>query len=176
MGLQALCLFFIIVIPIYVRFRGWPISWLFTSAALCYAVIAGISFVEIKMILAEIERAEPAYQDTYYVAHSGNYATSFGLAMAFFALTSWLQERYGAMLFPKMTKGLFWLLHFAALGLASAPMWLGQFFMPRRYVDYPEYFKIINSVTTGAAALALISCTGLFALLIWSCVAKWRSR
>ncbi|MEM7076643.1 MAG: hypothetical protein AAF484_16250 [Pseudomonadota bacterium] len=173
---QTLYLFFLFAIPLFVQFRGWPVSWLFASAALCYVVIAGISFAEIKLILAQIERAEPAYHDTYYVTHAGNYATSFALAMTFFAATSWLQERYAAMRFPKLTKGFFWLLHLAVLGSASAPIWIGRLFMPRRYVDYPEYFQIVNWIATGSAALSLFSCVGLLVLLIWSCVAKWRSR
>jgi len=149
--------------------------WQFASVVACYAGITGI------IVLAGIEpfswgEQGQAYHDTYYVVRHGNYVVSIAGVMGIFAVISWLQKRYGAMLYPKTTLWLFWGLHLASLtSLFGARLALGAF-DPENYISYVDRAQTIFAVTSSAGAITLVSISGLTGLAIWSAFAKWQGK
>ncbi len=165
----------LILAPLILHIRHRTPAALFFSAALVYAIFGAASFVQVQIFLSQIEDAEPAYHDTYYVVSHGHFSMNLGIAMAVFGLITWVQTRLGAMKYPSLTKILFWLLHIALIG-STAFQGALAFVLPKsgRYIDYPELMETYLLVSSWSGFLASNSLLGLLGLLLWSVFAKWR--
>ncbi|WP_213549060.1 cbb3-type cytochrome c oxidase subunit I, partial [Vannielia litorea] len=145
------------------RTPGLP--WLATG---CLAAL-----VQLSLFFADFRPRPPidrAFHDTYYVVSHAHYAmTTFLVFLLFFALAHAVgraaSQRFG------------WT-HGALLALASAATllpayWLSMQITPRRYIDAPEVFRTVNTITeiTGTLAALLI-----LAGLIWLAIAAFRAR
>jgi heme/copper-type cytochrome/quinol oxidase subunit 1 len=161
-----------ILAPLFAHIRQWPPAALFAIAALVYAIFGGISFANVQFILSNIQEAEPQVpRDTYYVVNPGHVSMSLGIIMAIVAAVTWLQTRLGAMLYPRITKTLFWILHLGLLGASSFSVILTAFITPpRRYIEYSEYLEAFNLVSTWASIASTIAGLGLICMLIWSVI------
>lgn len=166
----------LILAPLFVHLRGWSPAAIFAVAMLVYAIFGGMNFIGTQIVLSNVQETEPAYRGTYYVVNRGYVSLNLGLAMAFFAAATWLQNRFRAMLYPKTTKALFWLFHLGLIG-SSAFSTVLAFFLPkpRRYIDYPEFMEIFISVSSWASIFSSIAALGLLGLLVWSSFLAWRA-
>ncbi|AAV97112.1 hypothetical protein KQ247_11790 [Ruegeria pomeroyi] len=167
-------LFCLILAPLVAHLRQWSPTALFAVATLVYAAFGGANFVSTQIVLSNIRETEPAYRDTYYVVNRGYVSLNLGLAMAVFAVLTWLQTRFGAMLYPKITKALFWLLHLGLIGgSAFSTMLVFLLPKPRRFIDYPEFMETFILVGSWATLISSIAVLGLLGLLVWSSALTW---
>ena len=174
---SAAFLFCLIFTPLLANLRGWRPAALFFAVAAVYAVFGAFSFAQIQFTLSQIREAEPAYHDTYYVVSHGHYLLNIGIAMAVFGAITWIQTRFGAMLYPTLTKILFWVLHIALIGSTSFQGVLAFILpKPRRYIDYPEFMEIYVLISVWSAFFSQAALFGLLCLLLWSIMAKWLAR
>ncbi len=168
---------FALALPLIVQLRGGPISWMFASVTLCYlALLFGTGiFWNVKVFSQSIGFGR-AYHATYNEALSIDGAASYTFPLPFLAVTTWLQEKFRAMLYPRLTVGLFWLLNLAVLALFIGPVRLSGWFAPPRYLDDAEIFQTLGFVINVLTVFWLVSCVGLLGTLIWSSVARLRER
>lgn len=166
-----------ILAPLLAHLRHWKPASLFAVAALVYAIFGSISFAHVQFVLSKIQEAEPQARDTYYVVNRGHVSLSLGIIMAFFAGVTWLQTRLGAMLYPRTTKTIFWLLHLGTIGASSFSTILTSIIAPpRRYIEYSEYLATFNLVSTWASFASSIAVLLLIGTLLWSAFVTWRLR
>ena len=166
----------LILAPLVVHIRGWKPAALFFAVAAVYAAFGAVSFAQIQIVLSQVQEAEPAYHDTYYVVSHGHFLVNIGIAMAVFGGITWVQTRFGAMRYPTLTKILFWILHIALIGSTSFQGALAFILpKPRRYIDYPEFMETYVLISAWSGFLSQAALLGLLSLLIWSIIAKWRS-
>ncbi|MEM9969492.1 MAG: hypothetical protein AAF762_00115 [Pseudomonadota bacterium] len=154
---------------------------LFTVAAIIYTVFAFISLINVRTALRAAQNADPAYGDTFYVVPilGGGIAgaSTWALVMALFAAVMWAQTRCGALMYPRVTKVLFWGLHLGLLGASTSVTGLWTATVgPRRYVDYPEFMQALVTVHAWSSGIAQMSVIGLVTLLFVSIVMVWRAR
>ena len=174
---SAVFLLCLIFVPLLASIRGWKPAALFFAVAAVYAVFSAVSFGQIQIALSQVREAEPAYHDTYYVVSHGHFLWNIGIAMAVFGAITWIQTRFGAMLYPNLTKILFWILHVAFIGSNSFQGVLAFVLpTPRRYIDYPDFMETYVQITAWSGFLSQVALIGLLCLLLWSIVAKWLAR
>ncbi|APX14355.1 cbb3-type cytochrome c oxidase subunit I [Tateyamaria omphalii] len=174
---SAVFLFCFILAPLLASIRGWKPAALFFTVAAVYAVFGAVSFAQIQIALGQVREAEPAYHDTYYVVSHGHFLWNIGIAMAVFGAITWMQTRFGAMLYPALTKILFWVLHVALIGSTSFQGVLAFVLpKPRRYIDYPEFMEVYVLVSAWSGSVSQVALVGLLCLLLWSVTAKWLAR
>lgn len=101
---SATFLFCLVIAPLLANLRGWKPAALFFSAAAVYVVFGAVSFAQIQIVLSQAREAVPAYHDTYYVVSHGHFLVNMGIAMTVFGAITWTQARFGAMLYPSLTK------------------------------------------------------------------------
>ncbi|MEH6522844.1 cbb3-type cytochrome c oxidase subunit I [Sulfitobacter sp.] len=162
-----------ILAPLFAHLRQWKPAALFAVVALVYVIFGGISLANVLFVLNKVQDAEPPFHDTYFVISRGHAFFSLGIVMAFFAAVTWLQTRCGAMLHPRITKILFWILHLGLIGTSSLPtVW--SFFMvpPRRYIEYAGHIETYMMVSTWVSFANTLAALSLIALLIWSVIFK----
>lgn len=172
MNLPIICLVGLILGPLWAYLRGMTPTALFAIAALIFALTAAIDLGSTKMVLSSVDEAN-SYQS--YSVRSGGFESLFSsLVMAILAGLTWLQTRCGAMRYPSLTKAFFWMFHLGLIGHSIFPRALLVIFpMPRRYIDYPEFFEIFTGVSNGASFLSLIGLLGISSLLVMSAVLRW---
>lgn len=154
-----------IVLPLLCHLRKWTPAALFFTAALTYLLCGAIGFVSIKSVV--LGNA----QDTYYVVNRGHILLNLAIVMAFFAVLTWLQTYFGAMLYPSATKALFWLLHIGLIGASLfATLIVFVWPQPRRYIDYPEYMDMLANVSSWTTRICAIAGIGLIVLFLVSAV------
>lgn len=172
--LLLLCL---IIAPLLASIRGWKPAALFFAVAAVYAVFGAVNFAQIQIVLRRLQEAEPAYHDTYYVVSHGHFLWTIGIAMTVFGSITWIQTRFGAMLYPSLTKFLFWVLHVALIGGTSLQGVLAFFLpRPRRYIDYPDFMQTYVQISAWSEFLSQGALVGLLCSLLWSILAKWLAR
>ena len=173
---SALFLTGLILAPLIAHLRGWKPAALFFAAAAVYAVFGALGFAQTQIVLSQVRQAEPAYHDTYYVVGHGSFVVHAGIAMAIFGGITWVQTRLGAMIYPVLTRILFWGLHIALIGRTALQGALAFVLpRPRRYIDYPDLMETYNLISVWASLLSLIALLGLLGLLLWSIILKWRA-
>lgn len=171
---SAVFLFCLIASPLLANIRGWKPAALFFAVAAVYAVFAAVSFAHIQIALSQVREAEPTYQDTYYVVRHSHFLWNIGIAMAVFGAITWIQTRFGAMLYPNLTKILFWVLHLALVGGTSFQGVLAFVLQtPRRYINYPDFMDTYVQIVAWSGFLSKVALIGLLCLLLWSAMAKW---
>jgi len=174
---SAVFLLCLILVPFLASIRGWKPAALFFTVGAVYFVFGAVSFAQVQIALAQVREAEPAYHDTYYVVLHGHFLWNIGIAMAVFGATIWIQTRFGAMLYPALTKILFWVLHVALIGSTSFQGVLAFVLpKPRRYIDYPEFMETYFLVIAWSGFVSQAALVGLLCLLLWSVTAKWLAR
>jgi len=163
----------IIFLPLIGHYRRWPPTRFFAFAALFYAIGGAINLASVEIARNILQGPKPQFHDTYYVVKPGYISLNHGVIMAAFAALTWLQTRLNAMLYPRITKALFWLLHLGLSASSSIATGLTSFFtMPRRYVDYPEMITRVNLIGQWGAIATIVATVCLFALFVWSFVAR----
>ncbi len=166
-----------VIAPLVAHLRGWSPAALFAVTAGIYAFFAAIGLAGMQLALRALREADPAYGDTYYVFSTMPSAAGFALIMACFAAITWAQTRFGAMLYPTITKTLFWALHLGMLGLTASVTGLWTAAMgPRRYVDYPEFMTTLVTVQMWSWTVAVAAAVGLAVLLVVSSTLVARGR
>lgn len=169
-------LFVLILAPLLAHLRGWKPAALFFAVAAVYAVFGAVSFAQLQIALSQVQEAEPAYHDTYYVVSHGHFLVNIGIAMAVFGGITWVQTRFGAMRYPALTKLLFWILHIALIGNTIFQGVLASILpKPRRYIDYPEFMETFVLISSWSGLLSQVALMGLICVLLWSTTAKWLS-
>ncbi|WP_342075558.1 cbb3-type cytochrome c oxidase subunit I [Yoonia sp. SS1-5] len=169
----AVCLLCLIVAPLLANIRGWKPAALFFAVAAVYAVFGAVSFAQMQIALSHVREAGPAYDDTYYVVSRGHFLWNIGIAMAVFGAITWIQTRFGAMLYPTLTKILFWVLHVALIGITSFQGVLAFVLSrPWRYFDYPDFIETYVQIGAWSGFLSQVAVIGLLCLLLWSIIAK----
>lgn len=174
---SATFLFCLIIAPLLADIRGWRPAALFFSVAAVYTIFGAVSFAQIQIALSRIRESEPAYHDAYYVVSHGHFLWNIAIAMAVFGAITWIQTRFGAMLYPALTKILFWFLHVALIGSTSFQGVLAFILpKPKRYIDYPEFMEAYVLISVWSGFLSKAALIGLLCLLLWSVTAKWLAR
>jgi heme/copper-type cytochrome/quinol oxidase subunit 1 len=93
--------------------------------------------------------------------------------MAVFGAITWVQARFGAMLYPTLTKILFWVLHIALMGITSfQAVFAFLQLKPLRYIDYAKFLKTHVVIISWSGPLSHAALLGLLCLLLWSIMAK----
>ncbi len=174
----AVYLLWLIVAPLLASIRGWKPATLFFAAAAVYAVSgAVVSFAQIQTARSLVREAEPALHDTYYVVSHGQVLWDIGIAMAVFGAITWIQTRFGAMLYPTLTKIHFWVLHVALIVSTSFEGVLAFILpTPRRYIYYPDFMETYVKINAWSGLPSQVALLGLLGLLLWSIMAKWLAR
>lgn len=164
----------LIALPLAAQIRGWPPFALFAAAALVHGAMAGWHWAELARVKSLLAADTTPLHDTYYVVSPGGLSAGPAAVMAFFGLVTWLQDRLGAMRHPRITFVLFWTLHLAISATLLAPGLIWRVVPPRRYVDYPEAFQVMNSLSLAAALLGQLAVLCLLGLAVWSGIKRWR--
>lgn len=166
----------LVALPLAAHLRQWQPAALFASATLVYAVFDGIGFVNFQIFLSNIHSQEAQLHDTYYVVNHGNMGLGLGAVMALMALLTWVQTRLGAMRYPRQTRLLFWPFHLGLIGSNSVAIILAHLLPhPRRYIDYPDFVAVLNTVSSWALLLGTATGALLVSLMIWSVFLRWTS-
>ena len=173
---SELRLIFLIVAPLVVQILRWQPASLFAATAVVYVVIGGTGFLENQHVVSSQQSNVSALSDTYYVVAPAVYYIGLGVVMGCFAALTWLQTRWGAMVYPRATVALFWLLHLAMIAANSIAV-LFSFVapLPRRYTEYSEYFALVNRISAWSALMTSVAVLLLIALMIWSVYRRWRN-
>ena len=157
-----------ITAPLLAHLRQWQPAALFAVAALVYA-IGGIAV----LVLSNIQEAEPqSFRATFEVVARAHFFLNLSIFMAFIAAITWLQTRFGAMLYPRMTKILFWMLQLGVIG-ESLALYITP---PGQRVGYSEYLETFSLVGKWASFSSSAAWLGLIGLLLWSWFQTWRAR
>lgn len=172
---SAIYLISLILAPLLASIRGWAPAALFFAVAAIYTVFGAVSVVQIQIALSQVQEPEPAIHDTYYLMSHGHFMRTTGIVMAILGTITWIQTRFGAMLYPTLTKILFWVLYIAVFGSTSFDTVI-DFVLPtpRRYIDDPDFMQTYFQIKVWSALLSQVALIGLLCLLLWSIVAKWR--
>ncbi len=166
-----------ILAPLVAHLRKGSPSALFAVAALVYLGFACTDVIAAQHALRQVQDADLASGTLYTVLPTGHFSVRIGVGLAAFAVVTWVQDRLGAMVYPRATKALFWLFHLTLVIGGTAPSLLGFYLgMPRRYVDYPAVFQTQTLIVSWAVNLSALAGVGLVGLLIWSCAQVLRAR
>ncbi|MCT4610778.1 MAG: hypothetical protein N4A70_16425 [Pelagimonas sp.] len=173
MTFSLVILMALILAPLLVQLRNWAPAALFFAVAAVYLLFGAVHWVQMQIAFNQVHEAASAHQDTYYVVGHGYDLMNLGVAMAMSGAITWLQTHFGAMRYPALTKGLFWVLH---VGLILGAGLLSQFFALTTQIH--RLFRRhgnLWSVSAVSAVLSSAAILGLMALLMWSNAAKWRA-
>lgn len=166
----------LILAPLAAQLRRWQPAALFAVTALVYAVFAGLSMLDLPVSIGSWrESREPnvALYDTYFVIGPRVDVLGVGMIMGCLAAVTWLQSRFGAMFYPLVTKYLFWIFHIGGTSIATVvPLTMVPL---RRYIEYPEYFAVINAISVWSAVISSVALMALIGLLIWSVLRSWKT-
>jgi len=170
-AVSILFIYIQILTPAIAYRRAWSPTTLFATAMLGYAICGCAGLLETKFAFGIATSTEQAFRDSYHVWSRAHLWLNLGLVMALLAAISWLQTRFGAMLYPGITKVLFWLFHFSLIANFLYPTVLAFFLPdPQRYFLYPSWMQLHQEIGRWASFGSYIAIIGLLALLVWSIV------
>lgn len=166
----------LLVLPIAAHLRWASPSRLFAVATLCFGLIAVVSAVEYRAFLSEVLARNEIGQTRYVVARVGSFAVGAAVVMAAITIVVWLQERFAAMFYPRVTKALFWLIHSAILIWSFWPVLIWPHDLPRRYIDYADRFETLYRVGSASSFAGCVGVVAIAVLAIWSVIRRVRSK
>ncbi|MEM1266348.1 MAG: hypothetical protein AAGI50_10075 [Pseudomonadota bacterium] len=176
MNLELVFLISAILCPLVVNLIWRRPDLLLLAASVSYILTGFLLTTEAGIALSQWLLTDRAYHDTYYVVAKG-YWLNIGVVMLFLSAVAWVQVKVGAMRHDNLTKALIWTLHLGLLFFLGLPEIFTTFsVMPRRYVDYPDYFYAFNPLTNSALIVVATALIGLIALMVWSLYRTWMSR
>ena len=170
-------LFVLVFAPLVAHIRGSNPASLFFVVAAIYAMIGTLNFAYSDILLGHFTETEPEDHDTYYVVSHAHYLGSIGILMAVLGAITWAQTQVGAMRYPALTKGFFWVLHIALIGSTAYQRVLAfNLEKPHRYSNYAVFTETYGLISFLSGFLASAALLGLLCLLLWSFAAKWLVR
>lgn len=175
MALAFVFFLFAILAPLLVHLKGCKPATLFVVAAFAYAVFAGINFAEAQIAASKLTSSTKEFRYYSIEVYRGNVSVVYGLILTFFGVLTWVQTRFGAMLHPRTTKGLFLVLHLSLFGARSHVLIFEHFIpWPRRYIHYPSFMKMWDQGQLFSFYVAIVTGLGLIGLLVWSAIVRHR--
>lgn len=163
-----------ILAPLLMQSLGCRPATLFFVVAAVYAVFGITSFATLQIVLSQSQQSEPTHKNYYYMVSHGYFLLNMCIAMAVVGAIIWVQTRFGAMRYPKLTKILFWVLHVALIGSTSFKGALALVLSePRRFAENWEFIQTQTLVSSWFGLLGQFAMLGLFCMLLWSILLKW---
>lgn len=138
-------------------------------AALACGLVAtalGLWLVQGSSVFHTVQADGATLHDTLYVVMPGIFLRNMGLVYFPLAAGLALIAHLGPTILRRLTLPVFGAFHLGAtitMLLNAAPPPLA---MPRRYVDYPDWFHTINQITSLAAMLGFFALSALILLLL----------
>lgn len=168
-------------LPMTAQVRKWRLHLLYWSGA---AALFIVNLIALAPIIQTGERAitlshsdvNGAVHTTRYVISQGYFSSGLDFALFGLGLVVWAQQKWGALIFRRMTRLVFWLFYGAAVLSQLGAITLSR---PgkdtRRYADYVanlERFEVIYNLALIMVYLSLITFA---ALLILSVVRRLKA-
>ena len=157
LSLGTICL---VTLPM-VRRKGTRRHWIVWGLAATIPLLSGLV---IQLMLLNVH-PDAYLHDTVYATAIRHAYGNVGLCFALGGISAWLTEK-GKSLPWKVTIPIAVLISVSALMFILLQASLGLNGMPRRYVDYPQPFALLQFYASLAAIICL-SLAGLYLVLLW---------
>lgn len=169
MATSILFLVLQVLAPLLAFHKRWQPTRLFAVVMLVYAVCGGAGLMETKMTIASSEGTDLQFHDFFYAWSRAHLMLNFALVTGLFATITWLQTRFGAMLYPRTTTALIGIFHLSLVAGLLYP-WVLAFFWPEpeNYFQNSGLMKIHLKIQVWSSLLSSAAIVGLLGLLVWS--------